>query len=24
VGLAPINGCGVTDAQSIGTVVITK
>jgi hypothetical protein len=24
VGLAPINGCGVTDTQSIGTVVITK
>ena len=23
-GLAPINGCGVTDTQSIGTVVITK
>jgi hypothetical protein len=24
VGLASINGCGVTDTQSIGTVVITK
>ncbi len=24
VGLASINDCGVTDTQSIGTVVITK